>query len=171
MGLSKHLLESRSVRNNAFHSWEGPFDITIREPGTSQSHAHRSSEEVEAFNEQLKAWSEKVKAALEPSIRSNNISGSRLSRSIRSTYQYDYGEIFRLGFSFARHGIFIHKGVGRGYHIHGGVVVKTSRSPGFNRKAKPWFNPVVVSHLDELGEIIKAYTQTAIVNSTRIFIR
>jgi hypothetical protein len=154
------------------NSWEGPFDITIREPGLTQRHSRSSdSEEIEAFNEQIKAWSEKVKFALEPSIRSNNISGSRLLRSIKNTYQYDYGEIFRLGFSFARHGIFIHKGVGRGYHAQGGVVVKTSRTPGFNRQPKPWFNPVVESHLDELGEIIKVHNETAIVNSSRIFIR
>ncbi|MFZ4523495.1 MAG: hypothetical protein ACOYNC_17460 [Bacteroidales bacterium] len=169
----KRILENRSVRREAFHdAWEGPFDITIQEQGTTKRFARsRNSAEMEEFNEQIKAWSEKVKSALGPSIRSNSISGSKLSRSIRSTYKYEYGEIYRLGFSFARHGIFIHKGVGRGYGMQGGTVVKTSKSVGFNRRPKPWFNPVIDAFIPELGAIIKAYSDTAIVNSTKIFIR
>jgi hypothetical protein len=55
--------------------------------------------------------------------------------------------------------------------MQGGTVVKTSKSVGFNRRPKPWFNPVIDAFIPELGEIIKAYSDTAIVNSTKIFIR
>jgi hypothetical protein len=51
------------------------------------------------------------------------------------------------------------------------VVVKASKTPGFNRKSKPWFNPIVESHLDELGQIIHDHNEKAIVNAIRIFIR
>ncbi len=116
MGIMKQILEDCSVRRDALKgSWECPFDITIREQGKTQrfSRSHKT-EEMESFNEQIKAWSEKVKGALGPSIRSKSISGSKLSRSIRSTFKYSHGEICRFGFSFAWHGIFDHKGVGRG---------------------------------------------------------
>jgi len=173
MGIMKRILEDRSTRRDAFNkSWEGPFDITIEEQGKTQRFSRsKNSQEMDAFNEQVKAWSEQVKSALGPSIRTNNILGSKLSRSIRSTHKYEYGEIYRLGFSFARHGIFIHKGVGLGYIMRGSTVVKTSRTVGFNRHPKPWFNPVVEASIPELGEIIKAYSETAILNSTKIYIR
>jgi hypothetical protein len=126
---------------------------------------------MEAFNEKLKVWGAKVNAAMPGSISSHGIRGSHLSKGIRNTYYYEYGEIYRLGFSFPREGIFVHKGVGSGYVMRNGVVVKTSKSTGFNRQPKPWFNPVIESFIPELGEIIKEYAETAILNSTRIYIR
>ena len=109
----KRILEDRSVRREAFKDvWEGPFDITIQEQGTTQRFSRsRNSAEMEAFNEQIKAWSEKVKGALGPSIRSNSISGSKLSRSIRSTYKYEYGEIYRLASPLPGMGFLFTKGL------------------------------------------------------------
>ena len=173
MSIMKRLAESRTVRRKAFSDkWEGPFEIDIRQDQQAPDPSgFKTSEQIEAFNEKVKAWSAKVKSDLVPSIRANDISGIKLSRSIRNTFQTEYGEISRLGFSFARHGIFVHKGVGRGYQARNGMVVKTSKTPGFNRQPKPWFNPVVESHLDELGQIIHDHNEKAIINSTRIFIR
>lgn len=169
----ERIFQSRTVRNDAFKgSWEGPFDITITEPGKTQRFSRSlTTEEMEAFNDRLKTWGEKVRSALPVSISAHGIGGKNLKRNIRNTYYYDFGEIYRLGFSFAREGIFVHKGVGRGYVMRGGVVFKTSKTPGINRWPKPWFNPVVESFIPELEQIIKDYTETAIVNSTRIYIR
>ncbi|MEI6434407.1 MAG: hypothetical protein WCP32_06150 [Bacteroidota bacterium] len=69
----------------------------------------RNTEEMDAFNERLKAIGAKVKGALPVSIASHGIGGKNLKRSIRNTYYYDFGEIYRLGFSFVREGIFLHK--------------------------------------------------------------
>ncbi|MCX6267671.1 MAG: hypothetical protein NTW16_09985 [Bacteroidetes bacterium] len=173
MGLWKKVAENRTVRSGAFQgSWEGPFDVSINEPGKTQRFSRsRNTEEMETFNERLKSWGNKVRSALPVSISSHGIGGKQLKRSIRNTYYYEFGEIFRLGFSFAREGIFVHKGVGRGYNMVNGMVVKTSKTSGFNRKPKPWFNPVVESFIPELEQIIKEYTETAIVNSSRIYIR
>lgn len=173
MGLWKKLAENRSVRNGAFRgSWEGPFDIGIEDTGKTQRFERsRNTEEMDAFNEKLKVWGAKVSAAMPGSIRSHGIGGSKLIRSIRNTYYYEYGEIYRLGFSFRREGIFIHKGVGRGYVMNNGVVVKLSKNPVGIRKPKPWFNPVIDAFIPELEEIVKEYADTAILNSTRIFIR
>jgi hypothetical protein len=173
VGLWKRISESRSVSKGAFQgSWEGPFDVSIEDTGKSQRFERsRNTEEMEAFNEKLKDWSVRVKAALPGSISSHGIQGSRLIRSIRNTYYYDYGEIYRLGFSFAREGIFVHKGVGKGYVMKNGVVVKISKNPMGSRVPKPWFNPVIESFIPQLEQIVLEYADQAIVNATRIYIR
>lgn len=173
MGLWKRIAETRGTRKGIFKgSWEGPFDISLQETGQTQRFQRsRNTDEMNAFNDRLKAWGARVNAALPPSISGHGIGGRKLARSIRNTYSYEFGEIYRLGFSFAREGIFVHKGVGRGYVMQGGTVVKISKSPGFNRRPKPWFNPVIGQFIPELEEIVKEYAETAIINSTRIFIR
>ena len=163
---------SRTNRRGASReSWDGPFDLGIEDSATERYSRSKNTEEMDAFNEKIKAWGLKVKATMPASISAHGIRGKKLSGSIKNTYYYDYGEIYRLGFSFAREGIFVHKGVGRGYVMSGGTVVKISKSQGFNRKPKPWFNPVIESFIPDLDEIIQEYSETAILNSTRIFIR
>jgi hypothetical protein len=174
MGLMKRILEDR-MNSRGFsrgQSWEGPFDVGIEDTGKTQRwERSRNTEEMDAFNERLKSWGDRVRSAMPGSISSEGIKGTRLSRSIRNTYYYEYGEIYRLGFSFRREGIFVHKGVGRGYVMNNGIVVKISKSQGFNRKPKPWFNPVIERFMPELEQIIHEYAESAIVNSTRIYIR
>lgn len=59
------------------------------------------------------------------SIRSND--EEVLSQSIgEKTYKSD-GEIDCIGFSFARHGCSSKKGVGRGYVMQNGIVVREIR--------------------------------------------
>lgn len=173
MGIMKRISEQGSNRSRAFpNTWEGPFDIEIKEEGVTHRY-ERSMDmaDVDKFNAAIQAWGAKVRAALPPSISGLGIKGNKLSSSIKDRYFYDYGEIYRIGISFRREGIFVHKGVGRGYKMQGGTVVKTSKSPGFNRFPKPWFNPVIESHIAELGEIINSYVDTAIINTARIYIR
>lgn len=127
---------------------------------------------LEEFNSKIMDWGSRVKAALPSSISSHGISGKQLRRSIKNRYKYDYGEIDRIGFAFARHGVFVHKGVGRGYVMQGDTVVKTAKtSEGFNRSPKPWFNPVIESYIPELQQIVSDYTDKAVLNTVRIFIR
>ena len=123
MGLMKKLLERREGSRSGFGtSWDGPFDVSIEETGNTQRFSRsRNTEEMEAFNERLKACGAKVKGALPVSIASHGIGGKNLKRSIRNTYYYDFGEIYRLGFSFTSEGIFVYKVVGRGYVMRGGV--------------------------------------------------
>lgn len=173
MGLWKRISESRGNRSGrGAGSWEGPFDVTIQDSGKTQRYERsRNADEMEAFNEKLKAWSDKVRGSLPGSIASHGIGGKNLRRSIRGTFYYEFGEIYRLGFSFRREGIFIHKGVGRGYVMRGATVVKTAKTEGFNRRPKPWFNPVIEQYIPELEQIVKDYAHEAIINSTRIYIR
>ena len=174
MGLWKKIAEGRTARRGAFNgTWEGPFDIGIEEQGKTQRFARSqwNAQEAQAFNDRIMAWGAKVAGAMPASISSQGIGGKKLKRSVKNNYYYEFGEIFRVGFSFARQGIFVHKGVGRGYVMNNGTVVKTSKSEGFNRDPKPWFNPVIEAHIAEFEQIIKDYTETAIINSARIYIR
>ncbi|TRZ50983.1 hypothetical protein D4S03_05830 [bacterium] len=173
MSPAKRLLQSRSNLRSAFaRSWEGPFDIDIREEGiTHRYERSMDTQALEEFNSKIKSWGSRVKAALPPSISSQGIEGIQLSRSIKNRYKFDYGEISRIGYAFARHGVFVHKGVGRGYRAQGDTVVKTAKTQGFNRKPKPWFNPVIESFIPELEQIIKEYADSAVLNTVRIFIR
>ncbi len=151
---------------------DGPFEMTIEEQGKTQRFERGlDSKAVEEFNSNVRAWGDKVRNALGSSVSSAGIKGSRLKGSIRNTYKEEYGEIFRLGFTFKREGVYVQKGVGRGYVMNGGVVVKTSKTIGFNRKPKPWFNHIIESFMPELEEIIYDYTDTAIINTVRIYIR
>ena len=170
MSIMQRIADARS--NSRKDSWDGPFDVNIEETGKTQRFERsRNTDETKDYNDRLRAWGEKVKGALPDSISSHSIKGSKLSNSIKNTYYKEFGEIYRLGFSFAREGIFVHKGVGRGYVMRGTSVVKTAKTEGFNRKEKPWFNPVVASFIPELEQIIVEHTDSAVINSSRIFIR
>lgn len=168
------ITDARKNRVAAFsRHYEGPFDISIEQAGatTSSQGSGLSPEMIDEFNSKLQQWGTTVNADLGVSIGTHGIGGKKLPRSLRNTYYYNYGMIDRLGFTFRREGVYIHKGVGRGYNMRGGVVVKTSKTLGFNRKPKPWFNPVVESHIPALQEIVKGYFDSAIINTGRIFIR
>lgn len=70
------------------------------------------------------------------------------------------GLINRISYRIPRHMIFVHKGVGRGTPID--KVGTTSR------KAKPWFNPVIEKHIDELADIAAEELGSSIVNNLLI---
>lgn len=170
----ERIVESRTVRKGAFNGvWEGPFDVSIEEQGKTQrfERSQWSPQAAQAYNEKLIAWATKVNASLPASLSSHGIGGKQLRSSIRNTCFYEFGEIYRLGFSFSREGIFVHKGVGRGYRMNKGVVVKVSKTPGHNRIPKPWFNPVIEANISTLEQVVIDYTKTAIINSARIYIR
>lgn len=172
MGLMKRILDSRmgkKVRQS--FTWEGPFDMEIESPLTDRYQRSQDSRTLEEYNQELMAWASSTIANLRPSLSAHAIKGSKLRRSLRNNYKKEYGEIYRIGFTFSREGVFIHKGVGRGYVMRGGVVVKTSKTNGFNRRAKPWFNPIIEQNLPALGEIVQKHTEKSIINATRIFIR
>ncbi len=103
-------------------------------------------------------------------------------RSLVTKARWDYGEIDRLEFSFLRHGVFFHKGVGRGYFIQGGKVVRGYKSKvlrglggrretdgGFvvvsrplMRKSKEWFNPILDKEMNQLIDRIIKFKSEAL---------
>lgn len=93
----------------------------------------------------------------------------KLSGSIRSKTRKMDGEIDTITFSFERHGVFVHKGVGRGYPIGGGGVIKNkSEEP---RRKVEWFNPILDADMPELANRIAEINADAVLNSARALIK
>lgn len=151
----------------------------------------QDADRVTAFNKAVEGWQSKVTAQLRTKImsRSTRIAAGLEPRS----YTDKYGLINRLGFSFPRHGIYIHKGAGRGQggftgsswtklkrvngvEISTGIIRHTNpasinglQGTG-NRKAYEWFDPIVESNLPELMDIVTEYFDTMVIDASRIFI-
>ncbi|MFY9150833.1 MAG: hypothetical protein WAO52_02375 [Prolixibacteraceae bacterium] len=139
-------------------------------------------------NELVQKWTPKVRSALRGSARwfsdgkfeSSVIRNGgkqiekKLAASINSKIGKDFGLANYVGFSFERHGVFVHKGVGRGYQSNGkGFVIRTAKNPpkGQERIAVDWFNPVLDKYLPELADGVTEINADAAVNATKIKIK
>jgi hypothetical protein len=59
----------------------------------------------------------------------------KLAASIMSKVGKEFGLANYVGFSFERHGVFVHKGIGRGYQSNGnGLVIRTAKYPAWVRE-------------------------------------
>lgn len=151
----------------------------------------QDADRLTEFNKAVHKWQHSVAAQLRAGIASRSM---RIARDLRpNTYTDKYGLINRLGFSFPRHGIYIHKGAGlgqggtigsnwtkikriNGVEISTGIVRHTnpnslnaSQGEG-NRQAYEWFDPVIRNRVSELQDIVTHYFDTMIIDATRIFI-
>ena len=150
---------------------------TVRERGRDR---HR----VKAFKKALQGWCIDVTMQLRRSVRLMVRHDEELSASIEPRIYSKYGEPNRIGFTFAREGVYIHKGAGRGQGgFKGGSrwfdrfgVLKKTDSDSFGkmgsgkRKPKLWFDPVIRQNLDALADIVAEYSADMQVDATRIFI-
>ena len=107
-----------------------------------------------------------------------------LGDSIKSVTKKQYGVIDRVTYTFERHGMFVHKGVGRGYGMQGGMVVRTAKSedPATRkttwwgddprpRLPNEWFNPLLEQTLPELADKLAEINADAVLNGTRMMIK
>jgi hypothetical protein len=140
--------------------------------------------DIEAQNNAVTRWASMVQRRMrsEASILSNGKDGTisrpgrnekKLSNSIRTQNRKTYGIITGQSFIFERHGVFVHKGVGRGYQMQGGMVIRTAKSqnPVPQREPFEWFNPVMQQSLPELADKLAEINADAVVNATRMLIR
>lgn len=97
----------------------------------------------------------------------------KLEDSIRTRTRLTYGVITGLSFVFERHGVFVHKGVGRGYQMQKGFVQRTAKTMENTEVRQPaeWFNPVIEQSLPELADKLAEINADAAVNATRMMIR
>jgi hypothetical protein len=96
----------------------------------------------------------------------------KLANSIRASTRKSYGVIDRATFSFERHGVFVHKGVGRGYEMQGGMVQRTAKSVSTKeRKPNEWFNPILEQTLPELANKLAEINADAVLNATKMMIK
>ena len=140
--------------------------------------------DIEAQNKAVTRWASMVQRRMrsEASMLSNGKGGTisrpgrtekKLSNSIRTQNRKTYGIITGQSFIFERHGVFVHKGVGRRYQMQGGMVIRTAKSqnPVQQREPFEWFNPVMQQSLPELADKLAEINADAVVNATRMLIR
>jgi len=94
----------------------------------------------------------------------------KLVNSIKPSTKQTYGEIDTISFSFERHGIFVHKGVGRGWEMTGKLVNRTAKGKMKNggRNSVEWFNPVIDRNAPILADRIAEVNADAILNATKL---
>ena len=164
-----------------------PFELSLENISeTDKFHRAQDKQELQEFNRNVEEWTEKSKQALRLSIQSMVKRNVYLSDSLKGNVYYDskYAkEANRVGFSFAREGIYIHKGAGRG---QGGIIggrwidrygkmqTRAGTSAGLqgqgNRKPIRWFDPVIDKRLPQLADLVSDYSATMQINATNIFI-
>jgi hypothetical protein len=150
---------------------------------------------LDEYNKKVTEWGEKTGRKIRDSIRLLTSKGKGdLLRSLRLKTGKWYGEIDKLAYHFERHGVFVHKGVGRGYALVGGKVMRVSGSPqmqfwkeyakkknksfthalvkgNMERKPEEWFNPVIARDIQKLADLVGEMNADRAVNSTKILIR
>ena len=141
----------------------------------------------ELQNAFIQTWIPKVRRALSASARQHFPDGKnkafvtrgrgkgkthtegKLADSITSRTGKSLGTIERISFNFERHGVFVHKGVGRGYPKSGKKNIEESSGKG--RKPVEWFNPVIDKYIPELADRIAEINADAAVNATSMKIK
>jgi len=129
--------------------------------------------ETESYNALITKWGFKTRNLLKSSVARLSMKGKKeLVTRIQFKTKKDFGEIEAAIFNFPRHGVFFHKGVGRGYIMVAGTVVRGKRkdkshssnhpnnavihpaSGPLKRHPKDWFNPVFIKSIPVLADII-----------------
>jgi hypothetical protein len=145
---------------------------------------------MDGHNEIFDQWVPKVTAALKQSARwfSDGKDESMVTRgtttgfvrsegkladSIKPIVRKEYGAVDAVTFNFERHGVFVHKGVGRGYRAGGnGFVVRISKNEQKKQRvAVEWFNPVLDRHMPELADRLAEINADIVINADRAHIK
>jgi hypothetical protein len=133
-----------------------------------------SSLETAAYNAMIDKWGFKTRNMLKSSISRLSMKGKKeLVRSLQYKTKKDFGETEAVIYNFAPHGVFFHKGVGRGYIMMAGKVVRGRRKESkgksantpqnsilsaatgpLKRKPKDWFNPIFTKSIPVLADLI-----------------
>lgn len=150
----------------------------------------KDADRASAFNKEVEQWANDVSRMLRLKIQGRS---QTVAADLHANLYTDrYGLIHRVGFSFPRHGIYIHKGAGRGQggwigskweklkEVNGvtvgtGIVRHTDpaslgKQGTGNRQAYPWFDTTIRAHIHRLEEIALNYFDTMIIDATRIYV-
>lgn len=107
----------------------------------------------------------------------------KLVRSLGRKIYMSYGLAEGVGFRIERHGVFVHKGVGNGYIISNGVVIRGHKekhtgkaiphqtTTTMNRHPQDWFNPVMDRYVPELADKIAILNADAAINEMHVRIQ
>ena len=164
-----------------------PFELSLDcVSETAKYERAQDAERMDQFNKDVEAWAMHVTSLLRSNVRTMVKRDIGLSESIHPNIYYDRKyrkEAKRVGFSFLREGIYIHKGAGRGqggylgskWTDHYGKLKTTNpeslgKMGSGNRKPIEWFNPIVERELSALADIVAEYSADLQINATQIFI-
>lgn len=127
------------------------------------------SEEIARLNQIADKWASDTVSSLKSGAAQFRKGRGDLVRSLKKRLRTDFGVVERIAFSLARQGIFVEKGVGRGFPISrqgaGGGI-------GGGRLPKPWFNPVFIKGLPELADkVAETFADMYLSEMERILIK
>jgi len=112
----------------------------------------RLADRLEIIDDEIKAWSQQTRKKLAFRLASLNLQERArldgevsLRRSLGAGLRRRGGEINSVYFRFARHGIFIEHGVGRG---------RPKGSAAANRNKQPWLSVVLPDEIEALAELL-----------------
>lgn len=193
MGSQKRLIEERQHSKKLSGSFNRSGSVFVPELSLetmseiAKYERAQDKEGMAKFNKDVEDWATLTKHVLRYSIKSKVKRDVYLSDSLKANMYYDkkYGkEVNKVGFSFVREGIYIHKGAGRGQggyiggrwiNRHGQRKQRATESAGLqgtgNRKPIEWFDPVIENRLPRLADIVADYSAMMQLNATNIFIR
>lgn len=157
---------------------------------TERYEVAKDADRLTAFNKAVEQWAERVTSQLRATIASRSL---RIARELHPNLYTDrYGLVNRVGFSFPRHGIYIHRGAYKG---HGGFIGSKWEmlkrvggqevSTGIVRHTNPdslgkqgtgarrpfqWFDSVIRNRIGELEAVVLDYFDTMVIDATNIYI-
>lgn len=152
------------------------------------------TERMDQYNQSLIQWQEETIAALRSNLAMMGIGGGELASSLKAMQKKNqYGEINRLGFSFARQGIYIFHGAMNGFggwkgshwsyrkKTNSGYIntseMRYTRTKSMGRlaestmKDRNWFNPVIERRIEALAKICTEYCDDMIIDATNIYLK
>ena len=173
-------------RNSLIGAREGlPFEISLESTSRIARYERRQvKEKLRQFNSEVKEWMGYVIQDLKGNIALLVQKDEFLSDSLEPRIYKSKGETERVGFSFAREGIYIHRGAGRGqggfrggskWTDKYGKLKKTNPDSFYlmgtgNRQPIRWFDPIIEKNLPKLADIVADYAADMQIDASRIFI-
>ena len=174
-------------------SLETDYSRLIKLETVSETERYQMAKDADratAFNRDVERWAENISRMLRLKIQSHS---QTIARELHANfYTDDYGLVHRIGFSFPRYGIYIHKGAGRGQggwigskweklkEVNGvtvgtGIMRHTDpqslgKQGTGNRRAYPWFDTTLRAHIHELEQIAMDYFDTMVIDATNIYV-
>jgi hypothetical protein len=101
----------------------------------------------------------------------------KLKNSVYAKYHQSFGAIDAVTFGFAKHGVFVQKGVGRGHSISSGMVMTSANMDNQkaqikkSREPQDWFNSEIIQSLPELADKLAEINADLVLNATKILIK
>lgn len=124
-----------------------------------------------AYNNAIIKWDKENTTHLKNELNSLSIRDrGELYRSVTGRTKSWNGLIYRVTKRIQRHGVFVEKGVGRGYPIESikGNGLAISASGGKGRVPKPWFNPTIDKDIPKLADLVQKFWSDAAINAIMI---